>query len=145
MSLRRKRGRIKILTFRKRDSVTISQNEVLITDTGRAGPAISATAEAIIGVSLDSYASDTLGEQVSVQVPTEQAVEWEIDVDASGGLVASDVLTFRDLDTLGANLDRATSTDDVLFVTGRISATLGEVSLAKTVWNSPSHSLFVSS
>ena len=118
-------------------------------DTGRVIRANSSTNEALIGVTLDSHALDSSLEAVRVIVPMDLWTEWEIDVDSDGGLVASDVLTFRDLasDTngVGNTLDRSAALTGVIFVTKRISATKCLGVIAKSVVNSPNASLFISS
>ncbi len=135
------------MQFLKANDQRILKGQLLKTDTGRVIRAESSTAEALIGVALDSYASDTSGELVSVIVPTEQWMEWEIDIDSDGGLVASDVLTFRDLASdsngIGNSIARGNSVDGVIFITKRISATKALGVIAKSAVNSPNVSLFV--
>lgn len=136
------------MKFIKANNQAILKGQLVKSDTGRVIRANSSTNEALIGVAIDSYSSDTTGELVSVQVPTEQWVEWEIDVDSDGGLVASDVLTYRDLasDTngVGNSVDRSASTDGVILITKRISATKCLGVIAKSAVNSPNASLFIS-
>lgn len=136
-------------TFIKAASQAILKGQLVKADTGRVLRANSSTAEALIGVALDSYALDSSLEGVEVIVPLDLWTEWEIDVDSDGGLVASDVLTFRDLasDTngVGNTVDQSASTTGVIFITKRISATKCLGLLAKTVVNSPNASLFISS
>jgi hypothetical protein len=103
----------------------------------------SDTADQIVGVSRESWAAaDTTTELTAVEVPLEQWVEWEIDVDSDGGLADTDVFGYRDLDTkagaayCGMYLDASASTDDVLMVTKRISATKGVVVLTRSAVSS---------
>ena len=149
MPFRKYRGRTAVKTFIKAASQAILKGQLVIPDTGRVIRANSGTAEALIGVALDSYALDSSLEGVEVIVPMDLWTEWEIDVDSDGGLVASDVLTYRDLasDTngVGNTVDANSSVDGVIFITKRISATKCLGVIAKGAINSPNASLFISS
>jgi hypothetical protein len=129
---RRKAGRTKLIELPKANSVAISNGEWLkLTGTGRVTPAVGDTNELLIGVSRDSYASDTTAEAVSIEVPLELMVEWEFDTDSDGGLTDTHVGAFLDLDTLGANVDVSSSVQDTILVVRRISATKGVGVLAR--------------
>lgn len=128
----------------KAASVAITKGEWLKSDTGRVRPCTSGTAEQIVGLSLDSYASDTSLEQVAFQVPVENAVEWEFDT-SDTTFADSDVFTFRDLDATGAQVVAGTGgTDNVIWVTKKVSAQKGIGVLARSVYNSASNAYFVS-
>ena len=142
MAFRKYRGRTAVKTFIKGASTAILRGQMVKSDTGRVIRADSSTNEALIGVALDSYALDSSLEPVRVIVPMDLWTEWEIDVDSDGGLVASDVLTFRDLgsDTNGAGntVDRSLTANKVIFITKRISATKCLGVIASSVVNTAS-------
>ena len=126
MSIRRHSGRTKVIHLRKADSVAIDNAELVkfsTADPGFVAPATGDTHERIIGVSRDSYASDTGNELVAIEVPLEQYVEWDIDVDSDGGLADTDVGYLRGIDTLGANLDASSVTLNTFLVVKNPSAT----------------------
>lgn len=127
MAFKRKSGKTKLLHLPKASAVAITPNTVMkFNNIGGVIIAVSDTNERVVGVSRDSHAtSDTTTKLIAVEVPIEKYVEWEFDTDSDGGLTDTMVGTFRDLDTLGANVDASAVADGVVLVTGRISATKG--------------------
>ena len=137
MAFRRKSGRTKLMRLLKRATlgIPIVKGDWLeLSDTGAAGlfRSISSTASAppvklaLFGVAAQDVATtNTAADPISVEVPLENYVEWEFDVDSDGGLVASDVGGLRDLDTLGRNLDRSLAANKTFRITRLISATKG--------------------
>ena len=138
MSVRRESGRTKLIYLPKTPSIAIDAGEYLkLNDSGGVRPAISAANERIVGASRDSHAtSDTTSNPIAVEVPIEQWVEWEVDTDSDGGAADSDVGGYRDLDTLGANIDVSATTDKVFLITRVKSATKVVGVLAKSAVNS---------
>ena len=106
-------------------------------DTGAAGlyRSISDTTSLrlpLFGVAAQDIATtNTALDPISVEVPIENYVEWEFDTDSDGGLVASDVGGFRDLDTLGRNIDRSILANKTFLITRLISASKGNAILAR--------------
>lgn len=130
--------------FPKTSAAALGADEFVKNTSSKILACISDTNELIIGVSRESWAaSDTTTNQTAVEVPLELWVEWEIDTDSDGGLADTDIFGYRDLDTTGANLDASASTDDVLFVTKKISATKGVVVIAKSAINTPTSSVTI--
>lgn len=97
----------------------------------------------IIGV---AKRNDTLADSalVPVEVPVENAVEWEIDVDSDAGAADSDVFRYISVDTEGGttagdsvsqNVDISDSTGNTVFVTRVISTTKVIGILGNTISN----------
>lgn len=139
MAVKRYSGRTKVMYFKKLVS-TIMYPESFVRNSGSfISYCTSDTTDQIVGVSRESWAAaDTTTDLTPVEVPLEQWVEWQIDVDSDGGLADTDVFGYRDLDTkagaalCGQYLDASSSTDRVLMVTKRLSATKGVVVLARS-------------
>lgn len=143
MAFRHKSGRTKLMRLLKRATL---QNPILkgdwlcLSDTGAAGlyrcsdttgnvtvPDTAATGDLpLFGLAAQDVATtNTAADPISVEVPLENFVEWEFDVDSDGGLVASDVGGYRDIDTLARNLDRSKVIRKDIQITRFISATKG--------------------
>lgn len=140
MAFRRASGRTKVMWLPKRVTLTIpivTGDWLELSDTGAEGlyRSISDTTSLqipLFGVAKKDVATtDTTANLIPVEVPTENYVEWEFDTDSDNGLVASDVGGFRDLDTLGRNIDRSLSINKTFLITRRISASKGLAVLAR--------------
>lgn len=138
MAFRHKSGRTKLMRLLKRATLTaaISKGDLLAqSDTGAAGlhafadnggDTAATSPLPIFGVAAQDVATTNVtASLISVEVPLENYVEWEFDVDSDGGLVASDVGGLRDADTLGRNLDRSKAIRKDIKVTRLVSTSLG--------------------
>lgn len=105
------------------------------TDSGTITPLRNDSTDRPLGVAKrnDTTTDSSL---VPVEVPVEEYVEWEFDVDSDAGLADSDVGTSVALDTAGGNsvlagdscgmrVDVSDVTVPTILVTGRVSATKG--------------------
>ena len=137
MVFRHKAGRTKLMRLLKRATLTaaITKGDLLThSDTGAAGlhafaddggDTAATSPLPIFGVATaDVATTNTTASLISVEVPLENYVEWEIDVDSDGGLVASDVGGLRDVDTLGRNLDRSKTIRRDIKITRLVSSTV---------------------
>ena len=137
MAFRRFRGRTKLMYFPKKTAVAISRGRLLKFDNaGFVTGAVGDTGERLVGISRDSWATtDTGTDPIAVEVPIENAVEWEIDTDSDGGATDTHVGSTRDLDTLGANVDVSASTQKNILITKRVSSTKVIGILTRLVFN----------
>lgn len=144
---KRLRGKTKIMYF-KADTVREVRDGSLvsITDSGTVVPVRNDSTDRVLGV---ARRNDTLTEGDSafmpVEVPVENAVEWEIDVDSDAGAADSDVGRYCAVDTAGGNSvlagDSCGMRADVsdtgcpqIFITGVISASKIRGTIAKSAW-----------
>ena len=140
MAFRRVTGRTKTMHLPKRATLTIPiviGDWLNLSDTGAAGlfRSISDTTSLYIplfGVAREDVATTNTGTgAIAVEVPLENYVEWEFDTDSDNGLVASDVGGYRDLDTLGRNVNRDLATNKTFAITRFISASKGHAILLR--------------
>jgi len=119
---------------------------VSITDSGTIVYARNDSTDRIVGV---ARRNDTLTEGDSalmpVEVPVENAVEWEIDVDSDAGAADSDIGRYCAVDTAGGasvnagdscamRIDVSDTGCPQVFITGRVSASKVRGTIAKTAW-----------
>lgn len=136
MAFRRYRGKTKTVYF-KGDTALQVRNGGLVgfTDSGTMTPLRNDSTDRPLGV---AKRNDTTTDSalVPVEIPIEEFVEWEFDVDSDGGLADSDVGTSVAIDTTGGNsvlagdscgmrVDVSDVTVPTILITGRISATKG--------------------
>lgn len=143
---RRAKGKTKFMYFpgdtarelRDGSLVTLSDSNTII-------PCRNDTTDRPIGV---ARRNDTITDSamVPVEVPVENAVEWEIDVDSDAGAVDSDIGRFCAIDTTGGasvdagdsaatRVDISDTTIRQIFITGVISTTKILGTIARTAWN----------
>ena len=94
---------------------------------GDAAEVLGVCRKAVISSDSD-YTANTL---IPIEVVVEKMVEWTF---LTASLVAADVGKYVDISTSDAGtIDRSTSADDIMLVTGVISATEGRGVFSKTV------------
>ena len=151
MAFVRHRGKTKLMYFRNGDTVLtakISDGSVvtLTADSGLIRSAANDSTDRIIGVArLTLAAIDTSSWSgapfIPVEVPVENAVEWRIDVDTTGGAADSDIGHYRGIDTEEAGdsealfVDMSDTAVRGVFITGRESATVVFGVLVNQAWH----------
>ena len=117
---------------------------VKITDSATVVPVRNDSLDRVVGV---ARRNDTTTDSalVPVEVPVENAVEWEIDVDSDAGAADSDVGRYCAVDTAGGasvnagdscgmRVDISDTGIPQVFITGRISASKIIGTIAKTAF-----------
>ena len=135
MAFRRLSGKTKIMYFKK-DTTELIKDGSLVTfnlDSGQIVRVGNDSDDKVVGVARQAAALADSG-YYPVEVPVENAVEWEIDLDSDGGAADSDVGKLVNVDTTGGNtfaagdsaglrVDISDSLSGSVLVTRRISAT----------------------
>lgn len=135
MAFKHKSGRTKNIYLAKKASTAIAAHALVKFDNaGGVTLAVGDTHEALVGVNVGAQVStDTTTNPIAIQVPLEFFVEWEFDTDSDGGLTDTMVGSFRDLDTLGLNVDASATAKKNILVTKCISTTKGVGVIARGV------------
>ena len=146
MAFKRLRGKTKLMYF-KGDTANEVRDGGLVTvsDSGILRRPNNDSTDRVIGV---ARRNDTVTDSllVPVEVPVENAVEWEIDLDSDGGAADTDIGRYCAIDTLGGNSvsagDSAGMRADVndtgirlIYITGRNGTTKITGVLVRTAWN----------
>lgn len=149
---RRYKGKTKLMQFKKTDTTAASSlregSLVGLTDSGNLTYLANDSTDRIIGVCCETIAATDTSSwknapMVSVEVPVENAVEWEIDTDSDGGATDSDVGRYCSIDTATAGdsestrVDISDTTQRNIFITGIISATKIRGVIARSAFNKP--------
>ena len=158
MSFVRHTGKTKIMYFRKTDTDLVNSlrdgSLVAITDSGSLRYCRNDTVDRVVGVCrqrvLAVDTSDTIigwekAPLVPVEVPVENAVEWLIDVDTTGGAVDSDIGRYVAVDTAEAGDSESTRVDmsdtviRQVYVTAIVSGTqiIGTIAKSAFGWPGP--------
>lgn len=129
-------GKTKVLYFKGDTALQVRDGGMVsITDSGTITPLRNDSTDKPLGVARRNDTT-TDSAMVPVEVPIEEYVEWEFDVDSDAGLSDSDVGTSVAVDTTGGNsvlagdscgmrVDVSDVTFPTILVTRRISATKG--------------------
>lgn len=146
-----RRGKTKNMYFRKTDTTNQLRDGGLVQldDSSNLEPVRNDSTDRPIGVCrLNVGLTDSTQLSIPVQVPVENAVEWTVDVDSDAGLVDSDVGRYCAVDTTGGGsvnagdscgmrIDRSDTAVRQVLITGRISASVGIVTIVRTAFNGP--------
>ena len=139
---RKLNGKTKTMYFKGDTALQVREGSLVgLTDSGTVTPLRNDSTDVPFGV---SKRSDTVTDSalVPIDVPVEEYVEWEFDVDSDGGLADSDVGQCVAIDTTGGNsvlagdscgmrVDVSDVTFPTIRITRRISATKGVGILVK--------------
>ena len=142
---RRAKGKTKMMYFKGDTAREVRDGSLVsITDSGTIVPVRNDSTDRVIGV---ARRNDTTTDSASVpvEVPVENAVEWEIDVDSDGGAADSDIGRYCAVDTAGGasvtagdscgmRVDVSDTGCPQVFITGRISATKIVGTIAKSAF-----------
>jgi len=139
---RRFRGKTKTMYFKGDTALQVRDGGLVgLTDSGTLTPLRNDSTDKPLGVARRNDTT-TDSAEVPVQVPVEDYVEWEFDLDSDAGLADSDVGQLVAVDTTGGNsvlagdsagmrVDVSDATFPTILITKRISATKGIGVLAK--------------
>ena len=142
---RRARGKTKMMYFKGDTAREVRDGGLVsITDSGTVVPVRNDSTDRVIGVARRNDTT-TDSANVPVEVPVENAVEWEIDVDSDGGAADSDIGRYCAIDTAGGasvlagdscgmRVDVSDTGVPQVFITGRISATKIVGTIAKSAF-----------
>jgi len=145
MAFKRYRGKTKVMYFKGDTAREVRDGSLVsITDSATVVPVRNDSTDRVLGV---ARANDTTTDSamVPVEVPVENAVEWEIDVDSDAGAADSDVGRYCAVDTAGGGsvfagdscgmrVDISDTNIPQVFITGRISASKVIGTISKTAW-----------
>lgn len=145
MAFKRLDGKTKYMYFKGDTALQVRDGGLVgLTDSGTLTPLRNDSTDRPVGVARRNDTT-TDSAMVPVEVPIEEAVEWEFDVDSDAGLADSDVGTTVAVDTTGGNsvlagdsagmrVDVSDVTFPTILITRRISATKGVGVLVKRVF-----------
>lgn len=135
-------GKTKYMYFKGDTALQVRDGGLVgITDSGTITPLRNDSTDVPFGVARRNDTT-TDSSMVPVEVPVEEFVTWEVDVDSDGGLADSDVGQTCAIDTTGGNsvlagdscgmrIDVSDVTFPTVRILGRISATKAIVTLVK--------------
>lgn len=132
--IRLHRGKTKMVSYPWTTSQTVTAGGLVCWASGKLVPAIAGYAgDRIVGVIPEAITSSsdvyTTQGNVSVEVPIENHVVWECDVDTTAALTVTDMGDYMDLSSESGQtnnaVDSAESTEDIFYCVGFISATKG--------------------
>ena len=146
MAFKRLRGKTKLMYFKGDTAAEVRDGSlVMLTDSATVRRLNNDSSDRAIGV---ARRNDTVTDSllVPVEVPVENAVEWEIDLDSDAGAADTDIGKYCAIDTLGGGSvpagDSASMRADVsdtsirqIFITGRNGTTKIIGVLAITAWD----------
>lgn len=140
--IKRYRGKTKLMYFKGDTALQVREGSIVtLTDSSTISPLRNDSLDRPIGI---ARRNDTTTDSalVPVEVPVEDYVEWEFDVDSDGGLADTDVGRYCAVDTAGGasvnagdscatRVDVSDTAVRTIFITARISATKGIGVLAR--------------